>query len=68
MFWSIIDNDACLSDAAKISVPKVIKMGHLHRKKVEKTKVPTKLEPKKLEPTKRRLKYRKVKLLAVITI
>ena len=45
MFWNIIDADASLSAATKFSVPKAVKdvsLGHIHKRKLEKTEVPTK--------------------------
>ena len=44
-FWNINDDDAFLSAAMKFSVPKAVKevsLGHIHKRKLEKTKVPTK--------------------------
>ena len=45
MFWNIIDADASLSAATKISVPKAVKdvsAGHIHKRKLKETEVPTK--------------------------
>ena len=45
MFWNIVDADASLSAATKFSVPKAVKdmsLGNIHKRKLEKTEVPTK--------------------------
>ena len=45
MFWNIIDADTSLSAATKFSVPKAVKdmtLGHIRKRKLEKTEVPTK--------------------------
>ena len=45
MFWNIIDSDASLSAAAKLSDPKAVKdvsLGNIHKRKLEKTEVPIK--------------------------
>ena len=45
MFWNIIDADASFSAATKFSVSKAVKdvsLGHIHKRKMEKTEVPTK--------------------------
>ena len=45
MFWNIIDADASLSAATKFSVPKTVKdvsLGHMNKRNLEKTEVPTK--------------------------
>ena len=45
MFWNVIDADASLSAATKFSAPKAVKevsLGHMHKRKLEKTEVPTK--------------------------
>ena len=44
-FWIIIDADDSLSAATKFSVPKAVKdvpLGHIHKRNLEKTEVPTK--------------------------
>ena len=44
-FWNIIDADGSLSAATKFSVPKAVKviaMGRIYKRKLEKTEVPTK--------------------------
>ena len=44
-FWSIIDADASLSAATNFSVAKAVKdvsSGHIHKRKLKKTEVPTK--------------------------
>ena len=45
IFWNIIDADGALSATTKISVPKAVKdvsLGHIHKRKLEKTEVPKK--------------------------
>ena len=45
MFWNIIDADASLLAVTKFSVPKEVKdvsLGHIHKRKLEKTEVPPK--------------------------
>ena len=45
MFWIIIDADASWSAATKFSISKAVKdvsLGHIHKKKLENTEVPTK--------------------------
>ena len=45
MFWNIIDADASLSDATKFSNRKSVKdvsLGHIRKRKLEKTEVPSK--------------------------